>query len=116
MHDMFLLYKQYSPNEGLQDPQIVEMTSHAGFPQSYEYFNVEVTSVIFKLFQISACEWRSMDICLSFLDKVLLMVHRKELRQVYLPFLIDRFDQWNMNVKHHILDIFVIILTKIADY
>ena len=122
MRDMILLFKQYSSTgeENLQPKRdFIKITKqnswHTEFRLSSEYFNNVLKQTIFELVKISKGKWRIQYECLNFIEQSLLMLNRKDVRESYLPFLMEIFRSENQSVKFKIMDIWVAILVKLPD-
>lgn len=118
MQDMPLLYKsfcQVPPEE--QYGLGVSIQNHSGtqYPMSSKLFNPKVNGMVFQIFQSSVSEWRCFQISLDFLSKSILMIHRDDIREKYLPCLLENMKKGNQTIKLRIIEVLVLILTKIPD-
>lgn len=68
------------------------------------------------MFQASTSEFRSFEASLDFFSVSLAFIPRHEIRDKYLPCLLENLKSSNYNIKQRIIDIIITMLTKTADF
>ena len=119
MHDMPLLYKsfcQVPPEEQYGLGLNIQNHSDTKYPISNKLFNSKVNGLVFQIFQSSVNEWRSFDISLDFLSKSIMMINREDIREKYLPCLLENMKKGNHTIKIRIIGVLSLILIKIPDF
>jgi hypothetical protein len=119
MHDMPLLYKAFCQVPAEEQYGLgINIQNHSGsqYPLSNEYFKTKVNSLVFQIFQNSVSEWRSFEISIDFLSKSILMINREDIREKYLPCLLENMKKGNQTIKMKIIGVLSLILTKIPDF
>lgn len=85
------------------------------FPLSTAYFNTHLSTMVFKIFESSQIEWRTYEQCLDFFRKNIQFMMREEVREKYVPSILQSLKTQNNSIKLMILDILVFMLVNNAD-
>ena len=75
-----------------------------------------MAGIVYSLFEASVGEWRCFEASLDFFSKSIEFISREDIREKYLPCLLENMRDCNFNIKMRIIDIFVHILTKNPDH
>lgn len=115
--DIHLLFKAYYPGEentGLMMQQQL-MAATMNFPQSTAYFKTHLSAMVFKIFESSQIEWRAYEQCLDFFQKNIQYMVREDVREKYVPCILQSLKTQNNSIKLTIVDILVFMLVNNAD-